>query len=935
MHKKLVTLIIVFNFATEMVGNEKTFLKPFYTMKRNCYTLLRAVAFSLVGGGIVFSSCVLENGPKPDADPDEVVVSLSGVVADVSSAVVKLDTKNITDYAYVFASESEDANEDGQTDPVVIFATGVSGKVADGVNEVKVDGLEGEQTYKLTFAFKTVKEEFYSTTLDVEITTLPYPDGQTFTLLETYMDGLKFHIQVPKEVLERGNAIRYNVGSLPMYLQNKIGWFAKLDTEQLLYNNQKFVKYDTTLVYNNANIYDTDENGNPIIDEWSGEQVMLHTPFSPGEPIVIMGGEFAWDTTDSQGWGFDGYFQTTFDVDGYYDNIGGGDDMGGGWGPLSIDTDDQSDEDAYWKGEFFRKYVVINQPDALDCNVEITPNVGAMSGTINIVPDDNVYQFCYLILPKAEFDEYVMPFIDNNENYLQWFVTSYFATISFGASFGQGPTSIVLEDMLYLEPETEYELLLTAMGNEEGTTQKFFRTTFSTAAKSLPAPTVEVKAIPNPEGEESPYEIWYNVKCTSGDAVSAKYACNYEREWTAMLLRGSSYEDLVSMGNAFSAAELEQINSSDGLDVRFSTLPDQTSLFAVLCFNEEDTSNSIPKDDDPALARATSIKEPAKTPAPGYSEALSALSGDWTLSSTAEVKNDDGSTTEIPVKTKVNISAGYSYPDVLPESVYEIYADAVGASREKVDALYTEFKQEVDEFNAWLKSQNRILCHGFGFDNPDSYYTYFTPNTPFELFCSKTYNGVDTNSMLWDCGPKWYLQVNDEGGLEVPINSQRQYPMSLATWYTIYPLAVSETGFLDCGPDGEDIIFPVLFDDPSELTIGNAVLKDTEENEIEFSLTAGYISYGYAYACGYQPVSALKLNQGWTEEEVPAVSSVAAKAQKVQPYGNSYGKSVTPVKRKTPIRAPKKVELKEVKYKILTADEIKANIQKVYEAHRR
>ena len=932
MHKKLVTLIIVFNFATEMVGNEKTFLKPFYTMKRNCYTLLRAVAFSLVGGGIVFSSCVLENGPKPDADPDEVVVSLSGVVADVSSAVVKLDTKNITDYAYVIASESEDANEDGQTDPVVIFATGVSGKVADGVNEVKVKGLEGEQTYKLIFAFKTVKEEFYSTTLEVEITTLPYTEGQTFTLLETYMDGLKFHIQVPQEVLDRGNAIRYSVGTLPMYLQNKSGWRQMLDTDLLLYNGQRFVKDNTTLVYNNATIYETDENGNPIIDELTGEKVMLHTPFSPGEPVVVMGGEFAWDDTDSQGWGFDGYFQTTFDVDGYYDNMGGG-----GWGPLSIDTDDESDEDAYWKGEFFRKYVVINQPAALDCNVEITANVGAMSGTIDIVPDDNVYQFCYLILPKAEFDEYVMPFIDNNENYLQWFVTSYFATISFGASFGQGPTSIVLEDMLYLEPETEYELLLTAMGNEEGTTQKFFRKTFSTTAKSLPAPKVEVKAIHNPEGEDSPYEIWYNVKCTSGDAVSAKYACNYEREWTAMLNYGNTYESLVSMGNAFSAAEIAEINSEDGYNVRFSTLPGQTSLIGVLCFNEEQTSNAISTDDDPALARATSIKEPAKTPAPGYSQALSDLSGDWTLSSTAEVSNDDGSTTVIPVKTKVNISAGYSYPDILPESVYETYANATGDSREEVDALYKEFKQEVDEFNAWLKSQNRILCHGFGFDDPNDFMQYFTPRTPFELFCSDSYNGADTNSMLWDCGPKWYLQVNDEGGLEVPINSQRQYPMCLATYYTLYPIALSEAGFADCGAYGEDLIFPVISDDDlSQLTIGPAVVQDVEGNEITFTtIASAYFINGYAYPCGYQPVSALKLNKGWTEEEVPAVSSVAAKAQKVQPYGNSYGKSVTPVKRKTPIRAPKKVEFKEVKYKILTADEIKANIQKEYEAHRR
>ena len=907
-------------------------------MKRNCYTLLKAVACILIGGGLVFTSCVAEDVPKNDGNnenPDETVdaasVELSDVVPDLTSAVVKLDTKNITDYAYIFTTEPEEGEEEESVDPVVVFATGVTGTVTDGANEIKVKGLDGDSEYTLAFAFKTTKEEYYTTILEVEIKTLPYPEGQTFTLLETYPDGVKFHIQVPKEVLERGNAIRYNVGTLPMYRSSKLGgWFTSLDTDQLLYNAQKFVKFDTTLVYNNATIYEVDANGEPLLDDY-GEPIMLHTPFSPGEPIVIMGGEFAWDTSDAQGWGFDGYFLSTFDFDSYYENAGGG-----GWGPMSIDTDDESEEDAYWKGEFFRKYVVTNQPSELDCNVEITANVGAMSGTIDIVPDDNVYQFCYLILPKEEIEYYVMPFIDNNEDYLQWFVTSYYAAISFGSSFDQGPTRIVLEDLLYLDPETEYELLLTAMGNEEGTTQKFFRTTFSTTAKSMPAPTVEVKAIPNPEGEESPYAIWYNVKCTSGNAVSAKYACNYEREWTKQLLSGYTYENIVAWGNAFTADELAQINSAEGLDVRFSTLPNQTSLMGVLCFNEEETSNAIPTDKDPALALATSIKEPAKPQAPGYSDAVAKLSGDWTLSSTTEVVNDDQTTSVLPVKTKVNISTGYTYPETLPESVYDTYAELIGAEREEVDDLYAEFKQEVDEFNAWLKSQNRILCHGFGFDIPDAWMPYFTSQTPFELFCSDSYNGVDNNSMLWDCGPKWYLQVNDKGGLEVPINSQRQYPMGLAKYYTLYPLAVSETGYLDYGPNGEDIIFPVSGSyTSSDLTIGKAVLQDNDGNDISFSLTAGYLMYGSGYVCGYQPNSPLKLSKGWTEDETPAAASVASKAQKVQRYGNSYGKTVTPVKRKTPIRAPKKVEFKEVKYRILTGDQIKANILKDYEAKRR
>ena len=147
--------------------------------------------------------------------------------------------------------------------------------------------------------------------------------------------------------------------------------------------------------------------------------------------------------------------------------------------------------------------------------------VGATKGTITITPDENINKYCVLILPDSEYLN-MLPMIDNNTDYLQWFTASYPGAMYWGAQTCNGPTQIILEDMYYLEPETQYHLLITALGDENGLSQKFIHDTFSTTAKSMPAPTVQVTSIPNPSGTESPYEVWFNVKCTSKNAASAK-----------------------------------------------------------------------------------------------------------------------------------------------------------------------------------------------------------------------------------------------------------------------------------------------------------------------------------------------------------------------------------------------------------------------------
>lgn len=300
---------------------------------------------SLILGG--FCALTALSSCQPEQQGPITSVSLGEINADLLTAEVSLTTKGLTEYAYLVAVAGEELTDD----PVVIFATGTTGTLVDGENKIVVRDLIPQTEQQIIVAFKTSETEFYPQVLTASFTTTDYTD--TFTIIKTSSDGFTFHFKVPQSVKDAGNAIRYNVGSLPMYLYNKTGYFSASDADMLLQNGQRHMLGDTTLVYDDSTVYELDENGNKIIDDWTGDYVTLHTPFSPGEPIVVMAGEFSWDDSDMYGWG-SGYFNALFDSDRYYEEVGGG------FMPWSVEVDTPSDEDKYWTGYFFkdRKSVV-------------------------------------------------------------------------------------------------------------------------------------------------------------------------------------------------------------------------------------------------------------------------------------------------------------------------------------------------------------------------------------------------------------------------------------------------------------------------------------------------------------------------------------------------------------------------------------------------
>ena len=898
----------------------------------------RTINCLLAAGVIVLAALMTSCRPGREDVPSARAEVLS---AAVTSANVKLETNLLISYSYLVVESGAEVTDD----PVLIFTEGTSGTLVNGSNEVLIEGLDGECDYTAVFAFKQSETSYYPEILRVDLTTGEYTDP--VTLIATYPDGFKVHFKIPAEVKEKGNALRFAMGNQVMYNMNKVGWFASLDTDLLLMNGQMCAVNDTTILWNSENVYARDENGELIPDEWTGEPVQIHNIFTPGEPMVLMLGEFAWDESDSMGWGMNGYYTSTFDINGYYDYLdqnGGG---GGGWGPMSAEIvdDEASEEDPFWKGYFCRKLFRLPEPAPLDCEVKIEADIKATTGTLKITPDENVWQYCMLFLPDDEYQQ-LLPFVGGDESLLQWFTASFLAAMQFGAQTLEGPVEFALEDSYYLQEDTDYHVLLTALGNENGTAQKFYHEIFHSGSKSLPAPEVRVTAIANPSGAESPYEVWFNVKCTSQNAVGGIYAANYDSEW-GKLLGYNSLTDITSMGNAFTASEIAEINSAKGLDMMFTTIPGRVTSLGVILTNEEDTGNEVV--DGESFASVTAINEPAKTPV--SSSLFTDLLGDWTMSAQVDtIDFYDNNKWKHAGSQSCNISIveGFTMPETLADSVYTIYQDLVGMGKDAVDALYADLKKEVAEFNANVKSQNRLLCVGFGFDKANSYDPLFTLRTPYDLFVSKTYNGYDNYSIVYDCGPKWYLEVLADGSLVVPCNAARQMPMALASSY-LYLGTLSESGYLVNWTDNTDLQVPcTVASDKNSFTID--AFKFTNKNNVEESayLNGLLNYYGQIYGADYINVSPLTLtkNSGVAAtaaksaaaaQSAAAVKSAAAPALKPMLVQSVRTDSTIPAvraHRKTGFHADPEAKpvYKQIKLKPVTMEEVKAKLQKQNES---
>ena len=211
-------------------------------------------AVALVAG-FAISACTPDDVDDKKGGNTTVEVTVGDITPN--GATITVTTEGIKEYAYI---QREDA-----VDAAAIFVAGekVTIEATDvaTTKEIKVQGLEPNTGYKYFFAFREANNDIYDEVKCAEFTTTGYGDN-VLTVVERKLDGFAIHVQVPAEVKERGNALRYSTSSLPMYNYSKIEGGMELD--MLLYNAQQFTTEDKTVRYDEYHSYERDEDGNLI-----------------------------------------------------------------------------------------------------------------------------------------------------------------------------------------------------------------------------------------------------------------------------------------------------------------------------------------------------------------------------------------------------------------------------------------------------------------------------------------------------------------------------------------------------------------------------------------------------------------------------------------------------------------------------------------------
>lgn len=914
------------------------------------------IAVAALFMGVCMAACTEDpNTQKPDdgeqeqpVTPVEASVEVEVVQVTPAGALIEVTTTNIKEFAYL--------RTDNEIPESGLFVGGTVKTIAkpesETVTRVELMGIDENTPTTVLFAFRKSNEEFYGEVVKAEFTTLSY-DG-ALTVVDRRLDGFAVHIKVPEDVKQRGNALRFSSSSLPMYNYKKSQGGLELD--MLLYNAGQYTLEDRTVRYDSYNSYERDENGNIVNDGAS-----YADPKVPGEPGVFLVGEFSFmdnteevvvymDLTDD---GVDNPTATVVEAlpedPLYFDYL----DAAiwwypAGWNPgyympfydwdafvNGMRNDPNFDTESCWLGFYDRIQVDTLEPETFDGGVKIgVHSLKPIDGCVTFEATDNVSFYNVMIMEESEYQNVVLPLLDNNPDYLRWFTGSYFAMYTFGSmSVTEQNTEIYLSDW-FIDMRTmqgkDVHVLCSAMGDNEGKTQVYQDFTFQIPNISKDAPVVVV----TPVESDDPYTATFNIKAPNKDVYEAYFACDYVREFDTAL-KGTTYlalmreiageTDPAKNPNKLGVNEVAQINSDAGLNLSLDSREDATTRLAIIVYNDEGThNNDLNNPDSQAIAECTTPK--ADYPTRENHEFFDVLCGEWVASAQMDDYNSETGKWTPMGKTftsDVTIAAGIEYPETLPQEVYNLY-QSMGVSRDATDALYEEFVALAENYNSRTRGFNRLLC--LGYNLTDKEYMLDLVATPYDLFTMKDYSASQVSHMFYDFGPKWNLEIDNNGNICLPVNIAREFPM--CTWnfgmeYTFYLLAVTDASYLGAPVYGEngalifDPRFPVeVSDDRNTLTIKPLEYKyKTEDGALATAVyypCVAQLSYGMATPTAPRVGSEVVLTR---KSSVSAAQKNASVGKKSTPKVKSIGDAPVPMERRhgiTPVRAIKVKEFTRV-----------------------
>lgn len=868
-----------------------------------------------------------------DLEFSTAIVPPSMTAAVVESATTaqtlsfEVTTVKIKAFAYT-AVKAEEAPEKAPNADVV-FADGQMVECSDGTHTFSLENLSPNTAYVvyvaglLSEADEDGNNQPYDEVLKVEATT------GDFTEEVTIFDntGRSFKLHVKPQLSDPANVIKWGTCDIFMYNMNQTPDFEMLNLNDGYYGN--FFQGDTTLVF--------DEEHGYIWNDDLGDYVTYFEAIVPGQPQYVALGEFKYEEDEEVhgrwGWG-PGYYLAMMDQEGYFNAY-----------YESWMTGEMPNENDYWTGYHKQIKFQTKAPELLDAGLEIDMSgLRANGGPIRINTNGTADRVTVMLLDPMTYEQ-IMPFLDNNEDYLQWFTTSYVGFMMVGAqTFAGANIEFEMTDFLWeVYKDEQYKLLVVAAKDEvagslDAMYQQFVKVDVNLPDYQLPAPQLEITPIES----TSPFEVSFNVKCPTQDAYAGKYAANYAREWAEAGFDEAPAEAMEYYGNELTPEDLALINSAEGMTFTLTSHEDKVTKLGVVLNSIEGLAC------EPVIAENKSLAEPAKDAV--ESEYFTSLDGEWTATATNRYIQQtyiwgEGryqyDTIYNEKKSKVVIG-DLTYPAELSDDVYQTWYDATPYdTKEAVDEQYAMFKDAVDVFNKKTGAQNRILMNGFDFQVPlnANYKTYSQYASPFDLWCSNSYNGYDNESPVWDFGPKWYLEVAQDGSVTAPFNVNYFAPMSnWATANVYYFAGASDVAYVPYDTNatadypGKNGQFPVeISEDGNTITVKALVMNDDT-----FYPNMGYISWGSFTTGTYgQLVSEIVLTRGWTEEgaDEPVETAAVANNAKYVPANYTSLYNVKPAQKPKartvvkPLPTYEKVEMK-----VVSVDEFKANVEKIRKA---
>ncbi len=811
------------------------------------YKFFLPLIITFFSAGLI--GCSSDNTETP-VNPEEEFSKLAPMAEIVSidaqqvAATVTIKTLNCLDVAY-------DIVNDAQTAPSaqLVYASGtnyaISGeRDSEGyiTSTFEINRILAPATdYQIAFVFKTNRNNFV-VNADVDIMTNNFTTKEMgelepgLTILKTTPYGWVAHFEMPElgegpqrdykdnivtdengEPIMLGNALRWSNSNIFTFNIKTIGAgncdaFAMTLHDDYYPDNRLFES--TTFAIGSEELMGKNDSDFKYLDI---EAIL------PGEPHYFLTGEFQHGNSPyfSYGDGTVGWRLPLFDNASFVRDT---------QGSLPYGTE-YNTQGEYWSGFYSRDIYTTTAPEKIEqkCKVEIT-NARPNDATVTITPEEGVVAYAFMVLDHSTYQQYTSVLMDPAN--WQWFLTSY-AGLYEGALTVTQPVATrfnLLNDIFYeCNPGILYHVLITSMGNEMLTKQSFMDFTFTLPDRTKPAPEVVVTPLPDECTDDT---IYFNIKAPNKDAYEVKYLVGYRQQFESYLSQ-YSYSYLVDYyGATLPSQYVEQINSDEGFLFQTSSKPNSDTVLAVIVSNDEGLSNNPDAPGSQAVAQVRSKPLPAEPRV--ESEYFEALQGQWTASAQVLISVYDEEAgaakwvkLDEPVSCDVEIFDEITYPDPMPDSVYDLYPPS---QKDKADMYYEEFKTEAAQYNQQLYNNNRLLCLGFNFFLPESdgkennYYRAMSVAEPWDLFVHETYSSASTAGLFEDFGPKWFLHVEQDGSLTVPINTESMDP--LTDWvdnYTYYMIGWDNANDQYMPYDlttGEDAKFPVVVaEDKNSFTI--------------------------------------------------------------------------------------------------------------------